>query len=81
MDIPRPKVMVIGFDGLDYELFKKRNSRDMLLLPLLAPIPATGPSWTSIYTGDSMARHNIRDVFGLEFRDNNSSGIKKTGNS
>jgi len=68
MVAPGPRLLLIGFDGLDYELLKKRNSSDIRLLPLLAPIPATGPSWTSMYTGDSMATHNIRDVFGLEFR-------------
>jgi len=64
----RGKVLIVGFDGLDYELFKRRSRLRCQLHPLLAPIPVTGPSWTSIYTGDSMARHNVRDVFGLEFR-------------
>ena len=64
----RKKLLVIGFDGLDCELFKKRTPAGMDLWPLYAPIPITGPSWTSIYTGDSVATHGVRDVYGLEFR-------------
>ena len=68
MGSPRGKVLVIGFDALDYELLARHNARGMRLAPLLAPIPVTGPSWTSIYTGDSAARHGVWNVFGLEFR-------------
>jgi hypothetical protein len=62
------KVLVIGFDALDYELFSKRRPAGMTLHPLFAPIPVTGPSWTSIYTGDGMASHGVRHVFGMQFR-------------
>jgi len=62
------KVLIIGFDALDHELFSRRRTQGFRLLPLFAPIPVTGPSWTSIYTGDGMARHNVRDVYGFEFR-------------
>jgi len=61
-------LLVIGFDGLDYELFKNYVRPPFDLLPLYAPVPVTGPSWTSLYTGDSVTTHNVRDVFGLEFR-------------
>jgi len=62
------RLLLIGFDGLDYELFRSCAPDGFEILPLLAPIPVTGPSWTSIYTGDAMATHGVRDVFGLEFR-------------
>lgn len=68
MSSQRGKVLVIGFDALDYELFARHNPMGMQLSPLLAPIPVTGPSWTSMYTGDSVARHGVWNVFGLEFR-------------
>lgn len=62
------KLLVVGFDGLDHELFARHNALDLDVHPLYAPIPVTGPSWTSLYTGDSMTTHNVRDVYGLEFR-------------
>ncbi len=68
MESHQPKLLLIGFDGLDYELYKQFRDSDCTLLPSLAPIPVTGPSWTSIYTGDSMATHGVRDVYGFEFR-------------
>lgn len=67
-DTGNPKVLVIGFDALDYELFGKLSTSDLRLLPLLAPIPVTGPSWTSMYTGDSATSHGVWNVFGLEYR-------------
>lgn len=60
------KLLVIGFDGLDDELFDTRNTLDLDVLPLFSPVPATGPGWTSIYTGDDASTHNIRDVWGME---------------
>ncbi len=62
------KVLVIGFDALDYELFGNLSTSNLKLLPLYAPIPVTGPSWTSMYTGDSAATHGVWNVFGLEYR-------------
>ncbi len=68
MDSKSPKLLVIGFDGLDYEIFSRRSNLGLKVHPLFAPVPVTGPSWTSIYTGDSVTTHKIRNVFGLKYR-------------
>ena len=64
----RSKLLVMGFDGLDYELFKQRGPAGLEVLPLYSPVPVTGPAWTSIYTGDSTTTHGVRNVYGLETR-------------
>jgi len=58
-------LLVIGFDGLDYELLCRHGLPCARLLPLFSPVPVTGPAWTSIYTGDSVGAHKVRDCFGL----------------
>jgi len=63
----RTELLVIGFDGLDYELFRKHNSLDLEVLPLYSPVPVTGPAWTSIYTGDSVGTHEVRDGWGFPY--------------
>ena len=59
------KLLVIGFDGLDFELFQARHKLPVRVLPLYSPVPVTGPAWTSLYTGDSVSTHKVRDCFGL----------------
>ncbi len=68
MDSKVPKLLIIGFDGLDYEIFSRRSKLGLTVHPLFAPVPVTGPSWTSIYTGDSVSTHQVRNVFGLKYR-------------
>jgi len=59
------KLLVVGFDGLDFELFKAHCRVDLDIVPLHSPVPVTGPAWTSIYTGDGVSTHKVRDCFGL----------------
>jgi hypothetical protein len=59
------KLLVIGFDALDYELFKAHTRLRSDLYPLYSPVPVTGPAWTSIYTGDSVAKHGVREGWGF----------------
>lgn len=61
----KKRVVVLGLDGLDYELFKKYSRiTDLRILPMHSPIPVTGPAWTTLYTGDSVITHGIGDVLG-----------------
>ncbi len=61
------RLLIIGFDGLDYYLtrdFLKRNPWTFTLKKLKAKIPATGPAWASIYTGADVKTHGITDIWG-----------------
>lgn len=60
------KLLVIGFDALDHEILRGRDHGDFRVFPLYSPLPATGPGWTSIYTGNDAAHHNVRDIWGFE---------------
>ncbi len=55
------KVLVIGFDALDYDLFSRFASQDYSIAPLYSPVPMTGPAWSSIYTGLSVKNHGISE--------------------
>ncbi|MFO8007566.1 MAG: alkaline phosphatase family protein [Candidatus Brocadiia bacterium] len=56
------RLLVVGFDGLDFELFKAHSRLDLPVVELFSPVPVTGPAWTSIYTGVGVQAHGIRDV-------------------
>lgn len=58
------RLMVLGFDALDYGLFRTRAPEGYTVLPLYSPVPVTGPAWTSIYTGKTLEHHGVRDVWG-----------------
>jgi len=60
------KLLVIGFDALDYGVSRRRPIDGFEIHPLYSPVPATGPGWTSMYTGDSLGAHGVGDVWGLE---------------
>jgi predicted AlkP superfamily phosphohydrolase/phosphomutase len=59
------KLLVVGFDALDYEIFKCHNEIvDLTILPFEVETALSGPSWTSIYTGLSFKNHKITNVIG-----------------
>jgi predicted AlkP superfamily phosphohydrolase/phosphomutase len=59
------KLLIVGFDALDYEIFRCHNEvADLTILPFRVEIASTGPSWTSIYTGLSSKNHKITDHWG-----------------
>jgi len=60
----KPRILVLGFDGLDYELYKGFHRHGFTVLPSYSPVPVTGPAWTSLYTGMSFSRHLVREVWG-----------------
>ena len=47
------KLLVIGFDALDYQLLPLAGL-SLRASALFSPAMATGPGWTSIYTGDGI---------------------------
>ena len=58
------KVLVMGFDALDYHFFARFASQDYSIIPLYSPVPMTGPAWSSIYTGLSVTNHGISEGWG-----------------
>jgi len=58
------RVLVVGFDALDYELFSRFASPGYSIIPLYSPVPITGPAWSSIYTGLSVPNHGISELWG-----------------
>jgi len=60
------KLLVIGFDGLSPDL--AREALDPIgyhVNPMLCPVPLTGPSWWTIYTGLSQEQHGIKHMHAL----------------
>jgi len=63
------RLLVLGFDGLGFQFW-----RDYLhsYLPgfdfvrLDSPVPASGPGWTSLYTGQPLSQHGVSDVWGRD---------------
>jgi predicted AlkP superfamily phosphohydrolase/phosphomutase len=45
------KLLIIGLDGLDYELFKETRPKGYRIKKTLSSFPWTLPGWSSIYTG------------------------------
>lgn len=64
----KKKLLVVGFDALDIELFKGRNKLGLEAVELFSPVPVTGPAWTSMYTGAGVQAHGVRDAFGRSLR-------------
>lgn len=72
-DIRKGKVVLLGFDGMDYDLTRtmidagllpnlKRLSETGSLTPLLSVFPADSiPSWITTYTGLDPSEHGILD--------------------
>lgn len=61
------KLLVVGFDALDYNIYKDHcHINDITVLPFEAEVASTGPSWTSIYTGLSVVKHAVVDHWGRE---------------
>jgi predicted AlkP superfamily phosphohydrolase/phosphomutase len=60
------ELLVLGFDGLDYERYRSRSAFDIDLL--YSPVAVTGTAWTSLYTGDSLSSHGVRDTWGRNIR-------------
>lgn len=58
------RILVVGFDALDYELFSKFAFPEYSVIPLYSPVPMTGPAWSSIYTGLSVPNHGISEGWG-----------------
>jgi len=56
------KLLIIGFDALDYEAYRKIKPEGFKVYPLLSPDPFTPIAWTSIYTGSSKERHGVKDL-------------------
>jgi len=65
------KLLVLGFDGLDYDLLKAYNSSFLnslqgCLLQMTPedPLMKSGPSWTTLWTGLSKETHGILKTVG-----------------
>jgi len=72
------KLLVIGFDGMDYHLSKKtigkynfKNFKPILKL-MKVKKAMTGPSWASFYTGLSEKEHGVSDLWGRNLGKSNS---------
>ena len=58
------KLLVLGFDGMDYNIsLKFLPNLGFDVHPLYAPIPVTAPSWTSIHTGLTVEQHGINEMW------------------
>jgi hypothetical protein len=62
------RLLVVGFDALDHEVFTEHNELGLEVHRLFSPVPVTGPAWTSMYTGASIKAHGVRDVHGRSGR-------------
>ncbi|TET91457.1 MAG: hypothetical protein E3J35_02490 [Methanomassiliicoccales archaeon] len=67
----QPRLLIVGFDALDYRLFEELAQGELCVHSLLAKTPVTGPSWTTIYTGMGRRRHGVTDLWGRRL-----SGLK-----
>lgn len=63
----QPRLLIVGFDALDYHLFEEHAQGGLCVHSLLAETPVTGPSWTTIYTGMGRHRHGVTDLWGRRF--------------
>jgi len=62
------RLLVVGFDALDFQVFRQQNALGLQVAELFSPVPVTGPAWTSMYTGASVKAHGVRDVHGRSGR-------------
>lgn len=59
------RLLMMGFDGLGYSPARFSPVSQLLgLRTLYAPLPVTGPSWTSLYTGLTAKQHGVREAWG-----------------
>lgn len=59
------KLLCLGLDGFDHrEWGKHMADLGYQYAVLHSPLPASGPAWTSIYTGMTPAEHGVRDTWG-----------------
>lgn len=72
------KLLIIGFDGMDYFLAKKtinkfsfNNFRPFLKRQTVLET-ITGPSWASFYTGLKKEIHNVKDSWARDVKDSNT---------
>lgn len=63
------RLLILGFDGLGYSPARFTISDLVGLRTLYAPLPVTGPSWTSLYTGLTAKQHGVMEAWGRA-RDN-----------
>lgn len=58
------RLLMMGFDGLGYSPARFTLSDLLGLRTLYAPLPVTGPSWASLYTGLTAKQHKVREAWG-----------------
>lgn len=72
----RVKLLIIGFDGMDYHLTKmtldeERFDFPLRIFPLRVDVPLTGPSWATFYTGLNASVHGVTDYWGRAVKSSN----------
>jgi len=75
------KLLIIGFDGMDYRIAKRTIKKynfdfKLDLHKLKVKVPLTGPSWTSFYTGLNMDVHGVYDGWGTDHHHKKSNCFK-----
>lgn len=69
------KLLILGFDAMSYEVLEafpdmwteiSRLRAEGAYGKLEAEIPATGPSWMTIYTGVSFRKHGVTNTWGQD---------------
>lgn len=59
----------LGFSWMERHVIRDLGRRAVAHGELTAPVPMTGPSWTSVLTGLTVARHGVTDGWGRKISD------------